>query len=211
MGESAAQRTRDQREADAASVSTSPERERLLGLVTDLILRDGVIDLSLSAIGRGIGSNNRMLLYYFGSKEKLLHEASLVAFERFPRLGSMFARLAAPGELADRLDAAWEDLAAEENRPYIALFFQRFGIAMRDREQWHAYVDRSTHYWAEDLADILRDEGSSPGDALALATQIVALWRGLQLALLADGDEALLRTAYRAGVRALLAGDFSRR
>ena len=31
----------------------SPERARLLGLATDLILREGVIDMSLSAIARG--------------------------------------------------------------------------------------------------------------------------------------------------------------
>ena len=54
----------------------SPERARLLGLATDLILREGVIDMSLSAIARGIGSNNRMVLYYFGSKQGLLDEAA---------------------------------------------------------------------------------------------------------------------------------------
>jgi AcrR family transcriptional regulator len=205
MSETTMPRTRHQREFDADRAASSPERERLLGLVTDLILRDGVIDLSLSAIARGIGSNNRMLLYYFGSKEKLLHEAALAAFERFPRLGTMFARLAEPGDLFERLDRAWADLAAAENRPYIALYFQRFGVAMRDREQWHAYVDRSTHYWAEDLADILRDEGYGAQDALVAATQIVATWRGLQVALLADGDPALLRDAYRVSLRSVLA------
>jgi AcrR family transcriptional regulator len=205
MADAVARRTRDQRAREESRTGSTPERERLLGLVADLILRDGVIDLSLSAIARGIGSNNRMLLYYFGSKEKLLNEASGVAFERFPRLVTMFDRLGEPGELLSRLDGAWDDLAAEENRPYIALFFQRFGIAMRDLEKWHDYVDRSTHYWAEDLADILVAHGLDERDALVVATQIVATWRGLQLALLADGDEELLREGCRASVRALLA------
>lgn len=205
MGEMSAPSTRRPREQATDRSSSSPERERLLGLVTDLILRDGVIDLSLSAIARGIGSNNRMLLYYFGSKEELLDEAATRAFERFPRLGTMFARLAEAGDLRLRLHDAWEDLAAEENRGFIALYFQRFGIAMRDREQWQAYVDRTTHYWAEDLAGILRDEGFTEHRAMRIATQTVALWRGLQIALLADGDVLLLRAAYRAAVEALLA------
>ena len=48
------------------------ERQRLLALVGDLILAEGVSTLSLSGVARSIGSNNRMLLYYFGSKEDLL-------------------------------------------------------------------------------------------------------------------------------------------
>ncbi len=194
-----------QRDMDVRRATSSPERERLLNLVVDLILRDGVIDLSLSAISRSIGSSNRMLLYYFTSKEELLDEAAAVGYQRFPRLGSMFERMAQPGPLRERLDTAWEDIAAPENRPYLALYFQRFGIAMRDREQWHDAIDRSTHHWAEDLAAILVADGIPSREAVVASTQIVAVWRGLQLALLASADEALVRVACRTAMRGALA------
>ena len=45
-------------------------------------------------IARAVGSNNRMLLYYFGSKERLLEAASEIAIERFPHLAAVFERLA---------------------------------------------------------------------------------------------------------------------
>lgn len=194
-------------------VDGTPERQRLLGLVVDLILRDGVIDLSLSAIARAIGSNNRMLLYYFGSKQELIGEAALVAFDRFPRLRDMFDRLRDAGDLEERLIAAWDDLADPESRPYVRLFFQRFGIAMRDPDEWGDFIERVGREWVEEVDAVLRVEGYDEGDARAAATQIIALFRGLQFLLLSGVPADQLRDAYRLGIRSVLerAPGFSRR
>ncbi|MFI8595478.1 TetR family transcriptional regulator [Microbacterium sp. NPDC078428] len=191
----------------------TPERQRLLGLVVNLILRDGVIDLSLSAIARAIGSNNRMLLYYFGSKQELIGEAALVAFDRFPRLRDMFDRLRDAGDLEERLIAAWDDLADPESRPYVRLFFQRFGIAMRDPDEWGDFIERVGREWVEEVDAVLRAEGFDGGDARAAATQIIALFRGLQFLLLSGVPADQLRDAYRLGIRPVLerAPGFSRR
>jgi AcrR family transcriptional regulator len=185
-------------------VEGTPERQRLMGLVVDLILRDGVIDTSLSAIARAIGSNNRMLLYYFGSKQDLIDEASLVAFDRFPRLRDMFARLHAPGDLEERLLTAWDDLADPDSRPYVRLFFQRFGIAMRDPEEWEDFTERVGREWIEEVETTLVAEGFAPEDALRAATQVIALWRGLQFLLLAGVSPEQVRASYRAAVVDLL-------
>lgn len=181
------------------------ERERLLNLVIDVVLRLGVRDLTMSAISREVGSNNRMMLYYFGSREQLLDEACVRAFERFPRLETMFDRMRGPGALRERLYGAWDDLAAPENRPYLVLFFQRFGAAMGDPERWRNDLHPSTHFWAEEVADILVADGV-PEDRAALAgTHLLAVWRGLQFALLADAEPVALRAAYRFGVDAVVA------
>jgi len=186
-------------------VEGTPERERLLGLVIDLVLREGVIDLSLSAVARGIGSNNRMLLYYFGSKEALLDEAGLRAFDRFPTLREMFVRLGDAGDLEERLLAGWEDLSATENLPYLRLYFQRFGIAMRDTEQWRAFIERAGQQWVGWVAEVFRNHGYSADDSRAAATQIIALWRGLQFLLLSGVASDQLRAVYATGVRGMLA------
>lgn len=185
-------------------VDGTPERQRLLGKVVDLILREGVIDLSLSAIARAIGSNNRMLLYYFGSKQDLIDEAALVAFDRFPKLRDMFARLNAPGDLEERLLMAWEDLSHEDNRAYLRLFFQRFGIAMRDPEEWEGFTERAGRAWVHDVQGTFVIAGYPADRALSAATQVIALWRGLQFLLLAGVESEPLRQAYRDGVRDLL-------
>ena len=61
------------------------ERERLLGLVAGYVLEHGIADLTLRKLGAAIGTNNRMLLYYFGTKERLISDALLAASHRFPR------------------------------------------------------------------------------------------------------------------------------
>ncbi|MDX2377690.1 TetR/AcrR family transcriptional regulator [Microbacterium sp. LRZ72] len=182
----------------------TPERQRLRGLVVDLILREGVVDLSLSAIARGVGSNNRMLLYYFGSKQALIDEAADAAFERFPRLRDMFARLRAPGDLEERLLAAWDDLADPDSRPFVRLFFQRFGVAMRDRDEWEAFTERVGREWVETVRSVLVDEGYPAARASSAAIQVIALWRGLQFLLVAGVEAEQLREAYRDSIRGML-------
>jgi AcrR family transcriptional regulator len=187
------------------NVEATPERERLLGLVIDLVLREGVIDLSLSAVARGIGSNNRMLLYYFGSKEALLDEAGLRAFDQFPKLREMFIRLAGEGDLEDRLLDCWADLSADDNLPYLRLYFQRFGIAMRDTAEWVAFIERAGTQWLGWTRAVFQSEGYSEADSLVAATQIIALWRGLQFLLLTGIPIDQLNRTYASSVRALLA------
>jgi AcrR family transcriptional regulator len=185
-------------------VEATPERDRLLGLVVDLVLREGVIDMSLSSVARSIGSNNRMLLYYFGSKEALLDEAGLRAFDQFPKLREVFDRLARPGDLETRLQDAWADLSAPENLPYLRLYFQRFGIAMRDTEQWLTFIERAGRQWLGWTREVFRSHGYGEDDSLIAATQILALWRGLQFLLLTGTPPEQLSRTYSTGVRGLL-------
>jgi AcrR family transcriptional regulator len=187
-------------------VQQTPERQRLLGLVADLILENGMLDLSLSGIARHIGSNNRMLLYYFGSKEQLLDEAVLVAMSRFPRLNDMIDRLGEPGDLEARLRRAWSDIGTEENHAYLQMFFQRFGLALRDHGKNDAFLQRVGTGWVLALQAIFQREGYPERDARIAATQLVAAWRGLQFSMLCGVEREVLDAAYAESVRALLAG-----
>lgn len=182
----------------------SPERERLLGLVVDLILRDGMIDISLSAVARRIGSNNRMLLYYFGSKEALLDEAAMRAYERFPKLRALFERLGEPGDIEERLRRAWEDLSAPENHSYLRLFFQRFGIAMRESAEWGGFIERAGVSWVERVEARLREAGFAEAACARGAQSIVALWRGLEILLLAGTPADQLAESYRISIHSLI-------
>jgi len=44
------------------------EPDRLLRLTAGYVLEHGIADLTLRRLGQAIGTNNRMLLYYFGSR-----------------------------------------------------------------------------------------------------------------------------------------------
>ncbi|RKR73568.1 TetR/AcrR family transcriptional regulator [Frondihabitans australicus] len=188
----------DTERADAPS-----SRERLLALVADVILEHGVADLSLSRIARLIGSNNRMLLYYFGSKEELLNQATLAAFERFPRINGMLGRLRGegPGDALDpaaRLLRAWADISHPDNLPFLALFFEAYGIALHLPSANRGYFTRIAEAWVPEVEQMLAGAGV-PADAARLrAVQVVSTWRGLQFALLAGTPRDALDAAYAA-------------
>src|SRR5688500_15223083 len=97
----------------AAVPEESAERQRLLDLVAGYCIEHGVADLTLRRVAEAVGSNNRMLLYYFGSKEQMIATALVAAGARFPLVLRSFERLeSTDGPLDRRLDAAWRSLSA---------------------------------------------------------------------------------------------------
>ncbi|GAA4684798.1 TetR/AcrR family transcriptional regulator [Frondihabitans cladoniiphilus] len=186
----------------AAEVSS---RERLLSSVADLILERGVGELSLSEVARFIGSNNRMLLYYFGSKEQLLNAACLVAFARFPHVEGMIDRLQrGPGTPRQRLEAAWRDIAHPDNRPFLALFFESFGIALHHPNRNRSFFEHIAASWVPEVQTVLVEAGIPSADAHLVATQIIATWRGLQFSLLLGTPREVLDAAYDAMIVSVL-------
>jgi AcrR family transcriptional regulator len=183
---------------DAADPAPPPtSRRRLLERAADHVLEHGASDLSLSELARAVGSNNRMLLYYFGSKEEVLQAATLVAFERFPHLEGALRRLRDDeGDLRTRLVQVWADIAHPDNRPFLALFFQSFAVALYHPERNRELFERLGGAWVAEVRAVLEAAGFEAGSALRVATQLVAAWRGLQFALLSEAPRAVLDDAY---------------
>ncbi|MEV2190842.1 TetR/AcrR family transcriptional regulator [Streptomyces phaeochromogenes] len=165
------------------------ERTRLLRLSADHILAHGVAGLSLRGIGKAVGSNNRMLLYYFGSKEELIAAALTEAGGRFPLLERIFELLDDRDQpLRTRLEAAWELLSADENLPFHRVFFEVLGLAGYQRGRFDAFLGAVATTWRGRVATALSAEGVPADEADDLARELVSLWRGLQLDLLTAGD-----------------------
>ena len=63
-------------------------RVKLLDEVADYILSNGLADLSLRPLATAINTSPRMLLYFFGSKERLIAEAPRCAdLVLYPQIG----------------------------------------------------------------------------------------------------------------------------
>jgi len=181
--------------ADSAVPS---ERERLLELAAGYVLEHGIADLTLRKLGRAIGTNNRMLLYYFGTKEQLIEHALAAAALGFPALNSAIAALDRPDPLLDRLLAGWAAIAAEENLPFHRLFFEVFGAAAHRPGRFDRFLASVGHDWTNRVAAALHAEGVADPHARRLARELVALWRGLQFDLLSTGDAAAVADSYAA-------------
>ncbi|CAN5364381.1 TetR/AcrR family transcriptional regulator [soil metagenome] len=184
--------------------SESPERDRLLALVVDHCLEHGVADLTLRRVATATGSNNRMLLYYFGTKEQMIEAALLAAIDRFPRIAGALDPLGRTHEPFDRrLRRSWRQIAHTENLPFLRLFFEVFGLANQQPGRFGAYLDRVGHEWADQVATALRDHGVPRRHAGILGREVLALWRGLQFDLLSTGERRAVDRAHDAAITSM--------
>jgi AcrR family transcriptional regulator len=172
------------------------ERDRLRSLVTDYCLENGVATLTLRSLSDAVGTNNRMLLYYFDSKEQMIAEALTEAKARFPGVETAFDVLAdRDAPLVDRLQAAWRSIAAPGNVAYLGLFFEVFGLAVREPDRYSDFIDGGRS-WSRRVASVLRAEGVPTSEARSMARELVALWRGMQFDLLANGNRRAVETMH---------------
>ena len=173
------------------------ERERLRSLVADYCVGHGVADLTLRGVGQAIGSNNRMLLYYFETKEALIVEALGEAMSRFSQFEGVFAALEDESTtLTARVTSAWKAISAAPNLPYLRLFFEVFGLAAQYPERFGPFMETVGNEWTERVGRSLSKGGIPKPQARVLARQLVALWRGLQFDLIASGKRQAINKAY---------------
>ncbi|WEO77846.1 TetR/AcrR family transcriptional regulator [Cryobacterium sp. SO2] len=190
----------------ASAGGAADRRERLLGRVVDYVLEHGIADLTLRRLADAVGSNNRMLLYYFSSREEIIVAALTAAEARFPGMQQFLVHLDdATTPLDERLRAAWATIADPANLPFHRLFFQVFGLAGFERDRYADLLGTIATEWVDHVSAAIVAADVPAPDALTLAHELVALWRGLQATLIGQGDTAAVHRAATAGTSALLA------
>jgi AcrR family transcriptional regulator len=167
-------------------------REALLDKVVAFAARDGIADRSLREIAAGVGTSHRMLLYHFGSREGLL--AAIVGVVETQQREAMTALAAEGGNSRDLMLGLWNQVASEQIRPFVRLFFEVFALATRGAPGTEELLAGLTTPWL--------DEGVAAADQLgenadrAAIRLGVAVSRGLLLDLLAGADHAEVTASY---------------
>lgn len=155
-------------------------RDELLQATAEYILANGVSDLSLRPLAKAIGSKARLLIYHFGSREKLVSAALTVALRRVQqRFVTSNASLL----------QFWRWAIAPRNRPYLRLVFEVHGLAPRNPQLYGGYAREAIQSWRSIIA--------RRGHKEAAATAIVAVFDGLLMDFLATGDRARTTRALR--------------
>ena len=192
--------------SDAAAGQSQPRSQQLLDNIIGYVLENGVSQLTLRTLAQAAGSNNRMLLYYFGSRENVIVAALEGAEARFPGMRAIIPNLDDHSiPLDTRLFEAWQSIADPQNRPFHRLFFEIFGIAGFQHQQFTDLLTAISTEWVAHVAAAFEHEGVPDALALVFAHELVALWRGLQATLLSLGDEDLVNRAAVDATTALLA------
>jgi AcrR family transcriptional regulator len=182
--------------------SAAPERPaKLLAKAVDYILQHGLADLSLRPLAAALETSPRMLLYFFGSKERLIAEA--LAQSRRRQQEEFAAALSAKEGRRQQLAVAWELWSSEQSERSLWLFFEVYALAMRDRKRFPGFLERLVKDWLPFFEQAVAAAGVEPERVQPLATFILATIRGLQLDLLATGERARIEGAFRELLRLL--------
>jgi AcrR family transcriptional regulator len=168
-------------------------KERMLATVVDRLTEHGLGDQSLRGLAAAIGTSHRMLIYHFGSKEKLLIEVVReVERRQLVALAELESELAADPELGavDLIRRFWRRVADPSLWPAERLFFELYGRALQGQEGTASFLDGIVESWLGPLTESTLRHGSPPDVARADARFGLAVTRGLLLDLLATGDRA---------------------
>jgi AcrR family transcriptional regulator len=176
-------------EGEAGQGAQGDRRAQLLDAAVDHVASHGIADLSLRGLGAAIGVSHRMLIHYFGSKERLLVEI-VRASERRQR--DVLSRLHLEAGLApvDVARLLWQQLTDPRLAGQERLFFEICGHALRGRPEAVPVLEGLVTDWLEPLVAAEVGAGAEPATARNRARLGLATVRGLLLDLLATGDRA---------------------
>lgn len=176
-------------------------RAELLDRIVDYVAESGLADLSLRPLAKAVGSSPRVLLYYFGSKEDLVVEILKLAGDRQRELFMKLPKDAASYEVTMR--AAWRLVSAPKQEAIFRLFFETYGLALQNRKRFSRFLESVVEAWLQYLEKPALRDGYSRKDARALATIVVAGFRGFLLDLCTTRDRKRIDRAVEMWIKAL--------
>ena len=159
-------------------------------------LEDGLSQLTFGRLAKRLGISDRIIVYYFPSKDDLVSEAILaMGLQLRQTLVAAFTTPAA--DHRELMAAAWPVVARPENDRVFALFFEANGLAAVGRDPYRELVPTLVQVWIDWAAEFI--EGT-PDRRRRQAETAVALLDGLLLLRQLAGPEAGDRAAATLGI-----------
>ncbi|MET7856503.1 TetR/AcrR family transcriptional regulator [Streptomyces sp. NPDC005318] len=177
------------------------KRRALLDQVRQYLIRNGLADLSLRPLARSLGTSDRMLLYYFGSKERMVAEA-LALDERRPllRARTLLDTTGSPKDpawLRRFMEEIWQRFSDPDLRAALPLYLEIVAASLLHPERYGPLMRDLVSEWAGLLGSVFHDMGMSEARARTEASLLVNASFGLLIAPLADGDWRRADAAFR--------------
>lgn len=168
---------------------TADRRGELLEAIVDVLLEEGIADLSLRPLAERVGTSARLLIYHFGSKEDLLAAALAQVRARIAIALKALAQTDPSRSLGAALTRFWLWATDEPNQKYFRLLFEIDGLAMHNQLRFSIQArNESTSVW---LNLIRNAEVLSGQSAAALPGRTTLIWAtvaGLLQDFLTTGD-----------------------
>jgi AcrR family transcriptional regulator len=162
-------------------------RDELLDAAAAYLLRHGISGMSLRPMAAAIGTSARLLIYHFGTKERLLIEAmGLIRQRARADVTAILKTAPSDPDLGRLVREFWRWCTSARNRPYLRLLFEVHGLALQYPRQYAGYLEGSVVHWIELLTRALAP--SHGRRAEATATLIVGTIDGLLMDYLSTRD-----------------------
>jgi AcrR family transcriptional regulator len=173
-------------------------RDEVLSAFVDYLLRTGMFDLSLRPAAAALRTSPRMLVYYFGSKERLLLAAiAEVRSRERARFARDIRRRRFGGSVARDVWVMWRWFSGKAREPYLRLFYELYARAASRPGEFKRFVDLVSEDYVQVMEDGLVSWGFPRPEAKARATLHLATFRGLLLDLLTTGERTRVDAAVR--------------
>ncbi|MET7562608.1 TetR/AcrR family transcriptional regulator [Streptomyces sp. NPDC005479] len=168
------------------------KRADLLHRIRAYVLRNGLTGLSLRPLARELGTSDRMLLYYFGTKERMVAEA-LSLDDRRPLLRFRDVRNStdAPEDAAGArrlLEELWEEFHSPDRRSVMPLQFELMTASVLHPDKYGPLMRDLITEWTDLYTPLFVRLDMSDERARNEATLLVDATLGLLYGSLADGD-----------------------
>jgi AcrR family transcriptional regulator len=174
----------------------------LLDAIADYLSARGVSEVSLRPLARAVKSSPRVLLYYFGSKEKLVVKALSRLRER-QRDAWARQKNANSDKPSDACRVIWQEMSAPAAEPLFRLFLDAYSRALSHRRPFARFLRTAVEDWLDFLAAPLVARGVPEAEARAHATVILSGFRGFLLDYCASRDRKRLDRAVDMWLEAL--------
>lgn len=171
----------------------------LRAAILQYLIAHGITDLSLRPLAKAVGSSPRALLYHFESKENLV--ISVLADMR-QKQRSLFAQIKTE-TFAEACVEMWKTLSSPAFEPYVRLFFELYGIALRQPLLYKDFLASAVDDWLEFTVKQLREDGYPRREAIQVATTVLAGFRGFLLDLCTTRDRLRVNRAVSAWMQTL--------
>ena len=149
----------------------------LRSAIVQYLIKHGLNGLSLRPLAKALGCTPRVLLYHFGSKEKMIVEV-LAQIRRGQRVD--YSRIEETSFIEDYL-TVWKRMSAPDSEPLFRLFFEAYGIALRRPRLYKAFLHHTIEDWLQAITAELESERYRCKQARAVATIVLAGLRGFIL------------------------------
>ena len=126
-------------------------KEEILDEALEVALEAGLSRLTFGSLALRLGISDRMVVYYFPSKDDLIREVLVSMGLRLQQtLGEAFTEPAT--DYLALVASAWPVLARPAADPIFAMFFEAMGLAASGRDPYNALMPALVDAWVEWLA-----------------------------------------------------------